>query len=364
MVLFFINTIWINLVIRYFTVKMLYSFNIFKRHVLIIGAGETGIALFQAINSEQYLGYKVVGFLDDDSKKKSGTLGDLKILGGIDEVNELENINNIEKVFIAIPSLNSDKMMELYSLLHTRFKEIVIIPQMKVMALMNTEVHHLFNYDLLLLNVKNNLNYKSNMILKNVFDNVLTLLIFPLFVVVIALIAILIKTESKGPVFYKHKRYAMNGKELTVYKFRSMYKDAEKRLDLLLKKNENFKNEWDKSFKIKNDPRITRVGKILRKTSLDELPQIINVLKGEMSLIGPRPVIMDELTKYYSKYSDFFEKVKPGITGLWQVSGRSDTDYKYRVRSDLWYVLNWSSWLDIVILVKTFGVVIKGKGAY
>ncbi len=156
----------------------------------------------------------------------------------------------------------------------------------------------------------------------------------------------------------------MNGKELTVYKFRSMYKDAEKRLDLLLKKNENFKNEWDKSFKIKNDPRITRVGKILRKTSLDELPQIINVLKGEMSLIGPRPVIMDELTKYYSKYSDFFEKVKPGITGLWQVSGRSDTDYKYRVRSDLWYVLNWSSWLDIVILVKTFGVVIKGKGAY
>lgn len=364
MVLFFINTIWINLVIRYFTVKMLYSFNIFKRHVLIIGAGETGIALFQALSRELYLGYKVIGFLDDDSNKKSGMIGGLKILGGIDEVNKLENINNIEKVFIAIPSLNSDKMMELYSLLHTRFKEIVIIPQMKVMALMNTEVHHLFNYDLLLLNIKNNLNFKSNIILKNVFDNMLTLLIFPLFVVVIALIATLIKTESKGPVFYKHKRYAMNGKELTVYKFRSMYKDAEKRLDLLLKKNENFKNEWDKSFKIKNDPRITRVGKILRKTSLDELPQIINVLKGEMSLIGPRPVIMDELTKYYSKYSDFFEKVRPGITGLWQVSGRSDTDYEYRVRSDLWYVLNWSSWLDIVILAKTFSVVIKGKGAY
>ncbi len=286
------------------------------------------------------------------------------MIGGTDEISELNNFEGVKKVFIAIPSLDSEKLMELYSKLHNYFKEVVIIPQIKVMALMNTEVNYLFNYDLFLLNVKNNLNYRANIIIKIVIEYLVSLLIFPFFLVILALIAIIIKVESKGPVFYKHKRYAMNGNHFSVYKFRSMYQDAEKRLELLLKENKSLRTEWDKNFKIKNDPRITRIGRILRKTSLDELPQIINVLKGEMSLIGPRPVVQDELVRYYEKYCSFFEKIKPGITGLWQVSGRSDTDYDYRVRSNLWYVLNWSIWLDAVILFKTFGDVLKGKGAY
>ena len=342
MVLFFINVLWLNLLLRYIIKHILYLCSCFKKSVLIIGAGGTGIDLSRALKNEKYLGYNVIGFLDNESKKQNKDINGTKVLGTIDDIKKISSLNTIEKAFIAIPSLSSEDMMELYIKLHTLFKEVVIIPQIKVMALMNSEIHHLFNDDLFLVNVKNNLNYRANIIIKIVIDYMVSLLIFPFFMAILALIAIIIKVESKGPVFYRHKRYAMNGNYFYVYKFRSMYQDAEKRLELMLKESKSIRTEWDKTFKIKNDPRVTRIGRMLRKTSLDELPQIINVLKGEMSIIGPRPVVQDELIRYYEKYSSFFRKIKPGITGLWQVSGRSDTDYEYRVRSNLWYVLNWS----------------------
>ena len=118
------------------------------------------------------------------------------------------------------------------------------------------------------------------------------------------------------------------------------------------------------SYKMKNDPRITWIGKFLRRSSMDELPQIFNILKGEMSLVGPRPVKMEEIEKYYGTYADYYYSVTPGLTGLWQVSGRSDTDYNFRVQTDVWYIQNWNLWLDIMILLRTPLVVIKGKGAY
>jgi undecaprenyl-phosphate galactose phosphotransferase len=143
-----------------------------------------------------------------------------------------------------------------------------------------------------------------------------------------------------------------------------MYKDADKILAELLEKNPELKKEWEESFKLKNDPRVTKIGKFLRKTSLDELPQIFNVLKGEMSLVGPRPVTQEELEKYYKDYAKYYLSVWPGITGLWQVSGRSDLSYKERVFLDAWYVRNWNLWLDFLILLNTIKVVIKQKGAY
>ena len=364
MILFFVGNVCSNLILRYFIKKALYSVNIFKEDVLIIGAGKTGRALLRAIKRETYLGYKAVGFLDDDAKKHGKSIEGVEVIGSVDTIVTERSGDGIHKVFIALPSLDSEQMMELYIKLHRCFKEVVIIPQIKVMALMNSEVHHLFNDDLLLLNVKNNLNYKSNIFFKNMLDYLIAFLLFPFFLAVMAIIAFLIKIESKGPVFFKHRRYALNGKEVFVYKFRSMYHDAEERLEKLLKSNRELRREWGKSFKIKDDPRITKVGGVLRKTSLDELPQIVNVLKGEMSFIGPRPVVMDELKKYYDKFKEYFVNVKPGITGLWQVSGRNDTEYDYRVRTDIWYVLNWSIWLDIVVLFKTFKAVFQGRGAY
>ncbi|SFV61331.1 Undecaprenyl-phosphate galactosephosphotransferase [hydrothermal vent metagenome] len=143
-----------------------------------------------------------------------------------------------------------------------------------------------------------------------------------------------------------------------------MYSDAQERLEKLLLENPLMREEWEKSFKLKNDPRVTKIGAFLRKTSLDELPQIFNVLMGQMNFVGPRPILQEELDTYYQDNASYYLMVKPGITGLWQVSGRSDTDYDFRVKTDKWYVLNWSLWLDIVILIKTIKVVLKRDGAY
>ena len=165
-------------------------------------------------------------------------------------------------------------------------------------------------------------------------------------------------------MFFVHNRIGKNGKIIPTLKFRSMYSDAKERLEKLLKENEEIREEWEKDFKLKDDPRVTKIGAILRKTSLDELPQIFNVLKGEMNFVGPRPVLQEELDKYYKDDAEYYFMVKPGITGLWQVSGRSNTNYDFRVATDKWYVTNWSLWLDIVILLKTVKVVLFREGAY
>jgi len=155
----------------------------------------------------------------------------------------------------------------------------------------------------------------------------------------------------------------MNGRIFKCLKFRSMRPDADRVLKELLANDPEAQAMWDKDFKLKNDPRITPIGNVLRKTSLDELPQLFNVLKGEMSLVGPRPVVKDELLRY-GENATYYLEARPGITGLWQVSGRNDTTYTERVNLDAWYVKNWSLWYDIAILFKTFGVVFRSKGAY
>jgi Undecaprenyl-phosphate galactose phosphotransferase WbaP len=176
-------------------------------------------------------------------------------------------------------------------------------------------------------------------------------------------IALLVKVSSPGPVLYGHTRLGLNGKHFKAYKFRSMVIDADVRLKALLASDPTAKAEWEANHKIKNDPRITKLGKFLRQTSLDEFPQLINIIKGEMSLVGPRPIVDDEVAKYGEDFSRIFS-VKPGLSGLWQVSGRSDTDYAERVSFDTYYLQSWSVWLDLWVLYKTIGVVLKGKGAY
>ena len=176
-------------------------------------------------------------------------------------------------------------------------------------------------------------------------------------------IALLIKLSSPGPVLYKHKRLGKNGAYFTAYKFRSMVPDSEERLRKLLESDGAIRAEWEANHKLRNDPRITKIGAFLRRTSFDEFPQLINVLKGEMSLVGPRPIVDAEVAKYGEDFNRIFS-VLPGLTGLWQVSGRSDTDYNDRVFYDTYYLQSWSVWLDLWVLFKTFDVVIRGKGAY
>lgn len=169
--------------------------------------------------------------------------------------------------------------------------------------------------------------------------------------------------QDGGSAFYSHERIGKNGKPFKCIKFRSMIMNSQEVLDELLANDEEARTEWERDFKLKNDPRITPVGRFIRKTSLDELPQLFNVLKGEMSLVGPRPVI-DEERKYYGDHWDEFLSVKPGMTGLWQVSGRNDTTYDERVRLDVEYIRGWSLWMDIKIAYKTIFIIINPKGAY
>ncbi len=200
--------------------------------------------------------------------------------------------------------------------------------------------------------------------MKRVFD-----IFFSIFAIIVTspfmfLIALGIKLTDGGKVFFTQKRVGKDGKEFDIIKFRSMYPDAESRLKEILESNPQARKEWKESFKLRNDPRITPIGKFLRKTSLDELPQFFNVLKGDMSVVGPRPVVQEELDKFYKEKANLYKSIRPGVTGYWQVEGRSDTDYEERVKMDEWYIKNQSLWLDLKIILKTIKVMITGKGAY
>lgn len=208
-----------------------------------------------------------------------------------------------------------------------------------------------------------NLTKKQSLFAKRLVDIILILLFSPILLPVTLIISIGVKVSSPGPIFYGHKRVGKNGKVIKCWKFRSMYKNSQEMLEQILATDPKMKEEWEKDRKFVNDPRVTKFGKFLRKTSLDELPQLWNIFVGEMSFVGPRPVTQEELEKYGSN-TDYILSVTPGLSGMWQISGRSDTGYEERINLDTYYIQNWSFWLDIWIIIKTVWVVIKGKGAY
>ena len=199
--------------------------------------------------------------------------------------------------------------------------------------------------------------------LTRALDIFLVLLACPNFLLIIFIIAILIMVESRGGVFYSQVRIGRGGRKFKAYKFRTMIQNADQLLQSYLDKSPELKAEWLATHKLKHDPRITRVGAILRKLSLDELPQLWNIFIGDMSLIGPRPIVDAEIEKYGECF-ELYKQVRPGLTGLWQVSGRSNTSYEHRVQLDKYYLLNWSWKLDFQILIKTVSVVLRKDGAY
>ncbi len=243
-----------------------------------------------------------------------------------------------------------------------RKQEVVFVPLVTNFDFSDAHIIHLFNARSNLIIVENNLLSKTNQWIKITLDTFLSLLIFPLLLALISIIAILIKHEDGGTIFFKQIRLGKDAKKFVCYKFRSMQQNSDELLQNYLVKHPEEIKHYEIYHKYDNDPRITKIGAFLRKTSLDELPQIFNVIKGEMSLIGPRPYMPNERSKMGNNI-DIILAVKPGITGLWQVSGRNDVDFASRVDLDVWYVRNWSVWKDIVILIKTVQVVIGKKGA-
>ena len=359
---FWILSFMMLVVFRYIVKKILEKYQLLQIPVLIIGAGKTAELLVQGIKNDAGMGYKIIGLLEDNKVEK-GILENYPVLGKFSDTEQVIEKYNINHVFIAAPGLEQDKLTKLIYKVQPLVKSMGVIPNLIGVPTGGIEVESLFNEKLMLLRLKNNLARPVNRWIKTIFDYVLTItgtiVISPILIV----IALWIYKDSPGPVIFKHRRIGKNGKEFNCYKFRSMCVDAKEKLEELLKTNPEAKAEWEKDFKLKNDPRITKSGAFLRKTSLDELPQIFNVLKGEMSLVGPRPIIKDEMVRYGEYINDYL-MVKPGITGMWQVSGRSNTDYKQRVQLDSWYVRNWSVWLDAMLLWRTGKTVLSKKGAY
>ena len=275
-----------------------------------------------------------------------------------------KNSEEFSTVFINSKSSSVDKLKELIECEIKHTKEVIFTPLLSDYDLTHSQIYELSNTRTNLIVYENRLKSWHRRVIQTLFNYLLVILLLPILLPIIAIIGLAIMLESRGGVFFVHNRIGKGGKVIPVIKFRSMYSDAQERLEKLLNSDQKIRDEWEKNFKLKDDPRITKVGKILRKTSLDELPQIFNVLFGQMNFVGPRPVIQEEIDNYYKEYAEYYFMVKPGITGLWQVSGRSDTDYDFRIKTDKWYVLNWSIWKDIVILIKTVGVVLKRDGAY
>jgi undecaprenyl-phosphate galactose phosphotransferase len=277
---------------------------------------------------------------------------------------ERADSNNSKTVFIDSYKKDMDVVKDLIETEMQRNHEVIFIPLINEYDLTRSFIYNLSARRRNLIVYTNRLKSRYRQFMHITFNYILAILLLPILLPVIGIISILIKKESSGPIFFAHMRIGKHGKSIPTLKFRSMYEDAQERLEKLLATDPDIQEEWEINFKLKNDPRVTKIGNLLRKTSLDELPQIFNVLKGEMNFVGPRPVIQEEIDKYYKEDAQYYFMVKPGITGLWQVSGRSDTDYEYRVATDKWYVSNWSLWLDITILIKTIKTVLKREGAY
>ncbi|MCX7845473.1 MAG: sugar transferase [Dictyoglomaceae bacterium] len=333
--LIFINRI-VLLLLRWGLFKL--DRNITK--ILLVGDNEIANILIDFWNRNPWVGYKLYKNVSELSYIKEN----------------LEDLSNIQEIIITHP-IKNDEILNLIEISRKKGVIIKIVPDLYLLFGSQIIFDEISGIPIVRIKGSNLEGWQGY--IKEIEDIIFATFGLIFFLPFIIIISLLIKLDSEGPIIFKHKRVGRYGKDIYVWKFRTMYKDADKILEV----NPILKLEFEKDFKLKDDPRVTKIGKFLRKWSLDEIPQFFNILKGDMSIVGPRPVVRRELEKY-GAFADEILKVKPGLTGLWQVSGRSDLDYARRVQLDLYYIQNWSISLDFKIILKTIPSVILRKGAY
>ncbi len=328
--------------------------------VLILGAGKTGELVVRTLQRHPELGLKPIAILDDDPQKR-GHLSGVPILGSLALAPHLAQERQLGHAIVAMPGVPRERLLELLERYGHTFPHLLMIPDLFGFASLWVSSHDLGG--MLGLEIRQRLLLPGPRLTKAIVDRLLTLTIGLLLLPLIALIALAIHLTSPGPIFYGQTRLGKQGIPFTAWKFRSMVTDGDRVLTAYLARHPDQAHTWHQERKLKHDPRVTPIGRILRRTSLDELPQLWNVLRGDMSLVGPRPIVHEEIALYGNKF-DLYQRVLPGITGLWQVSGRSDVTYGERVNLDAFYVRNWSVWLDLYILLRTVWVVLRSDGAY
>lgn len=338
------------------------------RPMVIIGYGENAVETALAFKDESMMGLRLAAFLvpagkpklDHQVRDRNGNLVPVITLSR--DPNQILAQLGSPHVVLALEQGDIEVHQEMILQLTRQNQEIQIVPALRGLPLYGMEVNHFFAHEVLLLTMRNNLARRLPQMVKRGFDLAVSATVLLLGAPIFLFIAMRVASTGK-PIFFGHTRVGQHNQPFKCYKFRTMAPNADKLLADLLATNPEARAEWERDFKLKNDPRITSIGRFLRKTSLDEIPQLWNVLKGDMSLVGPRPVVTAELERYGAQV-DFYLEAKPGITGLWQISGRNDVTYETRVYLDAWYVKNWSLFNDIVILFKTVKVIFRTDGAY
>ena len=336
-----------------------------EKRLLIIGVGNTARELTKIIKENSFTMYNLLGYISANNLfgvHQEVCIDKDSILGTYEEIEQLISDKRINEVIIAMPLADNNQMFEIINNLDGKVNKVKFVPELNGVYTFNSEIE---DYDGTML-VSAQINYVRGLsrFLKRVMD--IGIGIVGVLSLIPLTILVWIKTdneERKQGLFFTQDRIGKDGKNIKIYKYRSMVTGADKILEEMMAKDEKIREEYEKNKKLKDDPRITKVGEFLRRTSLDEFPQFINVLKGEMSFVGPRPYLPREkkdMGEYYGKII----KSKPGITGMWQTHGRSETDFEERLELDEYYYRNWSLWLDIVIIIKTIKNVIGGKGAY
>jgi len=330
--------------------QLLFKLHLWVKNLLIIASKQMQEKLFKEIKRHPILGYNLIAMNDI-----SGNSYDITV------IEKILSQRKIDSIIVDGHEFEQSQILDLYNKAEGKVEDFFVIPALSQIQTSGIEIEQLET--ILLMKFRYNLLRTESQIAKRILDLILAVFVFIICSPLILIIASLIKISSHGTVFFKQERLGKNKKHFPCYKFRTMYLDAPSRLEKHLNSSAEAKSEWEKYLKIANDPRVTPLGKFLRRTSLDELPQLGNVIKGDMSLVGPRPYLPYEVENMEKKVG-IITRVKPGITGLWQVSGRSQLAFDERLQLDEYYVKNWSIWTDLVILVKTIKVFIKAEGAY
>ena len=348
----------LSLLIRYMLRGMMVRSGQFGRPVAIIGAGRSAEMLVEQLMAQPTYGLRPVAVYDDNVALHGKTISGIPVMG---DINNALAYPKARQALIAIPGARAEVRQHLVNSIYQVYPMTWLVADLFDVPNQALQPHSIGS--IASLEIRNNLNSRTSRFIKRFIDLFGSIVGGILILPVLVIIAIAIKLDSPGPAIYRARRLGCNGQPFDCYKFRSMHRDAEAKLAAVLASDEALAAEFAATHKLREDPRVTRIGTFLRKTSLDELPQLMNVIDGTMSLVGPRPIVQAEVEKYGAVY-EIYKQVRPGMTGYWQANGRSDTSYNERVTMDKFYVTNWSPWLDIVILIQTVRVVFMGKGAY
>lgn len=340
-------------------IKRLFIQGVGVDRVLSVGISEEALEVLDYLEEHPEFGLKVVGIVTENGHREDNQHVKLDFLGEFEDFREIIERQGASVVFISLK--DKRKLKQVVDYCERQYLQIYMVPDILDVMSSPVGIGQIASVPLIkvkespLLGVQGKLKR-----LIDLFGGVIGLIVLSPFLL---LIMIAIKLDSPGPVVFAHQRLGTNGRIIDVYKFRTMVQNADEVLKKLLEENPEAREEYYKEFKLKDDPRVTKLGVFLRKTSLDELPQLWNVVTGEMSLVGPRPIIPQEIG-HYGDYAKLLLRVPPGITGLWQVSGRNDIPYDERVKLDMYYINNWSFWTDVSILLRTVPAILARKGAY